>query len=550
MSTDSYESANEEMFKRFLAINPDAATGLGLHDPYDMDLANGGFKRYKETLDLFLEWHRQATRAAKNEALTLDQKMGLKCLEMGIDVLKFSIDDYPMWKMSPDGLDIPGSLFFIMLTRDYAPYEQRAAAMSSRISQLPRYLEEFRARFRGARPVKLWTEIAIETCEEIPGFLKFISASSKGRVPDKLLSELNKNIAIADEELKEQLDWLNHLLDRAMVNFPMGKKKFEKLLRMRGLGMNSDQILALGEKYLAEFKQERTKIAARIAPGKSVEEAAKIIAGNCPKTFEQALKATVDEMEKAKKFIIENRIATITPGAILKVIETPAFMAPILPYAALFMPSKFDKVQEGAYIVTRPKDPRDLGKNLNFPAITNTAVHEAFPGHFHQGVRSNAKHWMLQLHLMVEEMDTVRVATETIEGWAHYCEKMMYDHGYEANDPAAYEMVNGAVWRAWRIIVDIKLARGEIALEDAVKSGMEEVGMTKDGALAEVKRYTKTPGQALSYMLGRHLIIEFRREMEKRLGPRFDELRFHDLVADYAYMPFHLMREAVAESMK
>jgi hypothetical protein len=550
MNADSFDSLNEEMLKRCLVINPDSATAMGLHDPYDMDMPHGGFKRYKDTLDLFLEWHKQATRFAKNEALTLDQKMGLKCLKMGIDILKFSVDDYPMWKMSPDGLDTPGSLFFIMGTRDYAPYEQRAAAISSRISQLPRYLEEFRARFRGARPVKLWTEIAIETCEELPGFMKFISASSKGRVSDKLYSELSKNIAIADEELKGQLDWLNHLLDRAVVNFPMGKKKFDKLMKLRGLGMNSDQILALGEKYLSEFKNERLKLASKIAPGKSVEEAAKIVEADSPKTFEHALKATVDEMEKAKSFISENKIATVSPGAVLKVIETPAFMAPIIPFAALFMPSLFDKVQEGAYVVTRPKDPKDLGKHLNYPSIRGTAVHEAFPGHFHQGVRSNGKHWMLQTHLMVEEPASVTVATETIEGWAHYCEKMMFDHGYGATDAAAYTMVNDALWRAWRITVDIRLARGEITVDEAIKSGIEVVGMSTDGATAEVKRYTRMPGQAMSYMLGRHLILEFRKEMEKKLGPGFDELRFHDVVADYAYLPFFMMKEAVTESMK
>ena len=223
-------------------------------------------------------------------------------------------------------------------------------------------------------------------------------------------------------------------------------------------------------------------------------------------------------------------------------------MASLLPYAALFMPAKFDKVQEGAYIVTRPKDPKDLSCNLNHAVIINTAVHEAYPGHFHQGVASNGKHWMLQLASGIDP-DVAAIATETVEGWAHYCEKMMFDHGYEATDEAAFEMLNGAIWRACRIVADVKLAQGEATIHEMADWIVRETGMAQGATEDEVKRYSQTPGQALSYMIGRHLILNLRKDLERKLGSKFQEKKFHDLVAGYGYLPFPLMEEAVSSEL-
>ena len=546
MPSAAFDKLSDEMLRRLLEINPDAGTALGLHDPYDFRLPHGGAKRYEDTLAVMTDWSRSASALAKSENLDNDQRLSVKCVNLSRQFLEFLMKDFPIWKMNPDASD-PSNVLFVMISRDYAPYEWRARTMSARIEAMPTYMEQFRSRFKGARPVKVWTEMSIEATGQIPEFLQFILGVSKGKVSDEILNDMKKNVDRADEAIKEQMEWLNSLLEIAEPNFHMGKDAFEKLLRMRGLGMDSNQILALGEKYLLELKDQRAKVAERIAPGKGVDAAMASVRTRSPKDFEAALKATVDEMEKAKRFIIDHGIATIDPTARLSVVETPAFMAPLLPYAAMFMSSKFDKVQEGMYIVTRPKDPRDIEKHLNYASITNTAVHEAYPGHFHQGVIANRRTWIFQL---MSGTDALWAGAETVEGWAHYCEKMMFDRGYEATDDAELEMLNGAIWRACRIIADVKLSRGEAKIPELVDWMIKETGMARDATDAEVKRYSMTPGQALSYLIGRHLILGLRGEIEKKLGPRFDEKRFHDSLASYAYLPFPLAREAVLTDLK
>ena len=549
MASKKFDDLNGEMLKEYLKINPDAGTALGIHAPHDWQLPNGGFKKLEDTRNLLTYWHKRARELEASEELSLEQKISIKNLKYATDFHEFSLVDYPHWKMNPNAIDLPGTLFFIMLTRDYAPFDQRISAINSRLMRLPKYLKEYESRFQDSKPVKEWTKMAITSTEQFPGFLKFIEETARGKIHDSLMEDLTKSVRAAEAAVKEHLEWLNKLLDKPGVKFSMGKRKFSRLMKMRELGLTPEEILALGEKYLKEFKEEREKVAERIAPGKGVDGATEIVRSHCGKTFEEALKMTEDEMNNAKRFLTDHNLATIDHDARLKIVETPSFMAPLLPYAALFMPAMFDRVQEGAYIVTRPKDPKDLASHLNHAAIINTAVHEAYPGHFHQGVASNKKDWMLQLAGSADP-DIAAVATETVEGWAHYCEKMMYDHGFEATDEAAFEMLNGAIWRACRIIADVKLAQGEATIQEMADWMVKETGMAQDATENEVKRYSHTPGQALSYMIGRHLIIEFRKDIEKRLGGRFDERKFHDLVAGYGYLPFPLMKEAVTSELE
>jgi uncharacterized protein (DUF885 family) len=545
MADNEFDELNERMLEELLKINPDTATGFGIHEPYDWQLPHGGFKRYEETRTLLASWYAKAEEIAASQALNNEQRLSVGVLKMLLDVTEFSLKDYPHWKMNPDALETPGGLLFMMLTREYAPYDQRASAMCSRINRLPKYLAEFRERFRDSKPVLDWTKTAITSCEQFPGFLRFIEGFSRGKIPEDLMQDLSKAIRSAEEALKDHIEWLEKQEESATRKFAMGKRKFAEMMRLRGLGLTPKEILALGEKYLSDFKEQRAKVAERIAPGKGVQGARESIKSKAPQTFEEALKATEEEMNRAKKFIIEHNIATVDPEARLTVLETPSFLAPLIPFAALNMPSKFDKRQEGLYVVTRPKEASDLSDHLNYASIINTAVHEAYPGHFHQGVASNKKHWMLEMAASGGG-DIVATATETVEGWAHYCEKMMFDHGYEATDEAEFEMLNGAIWRACRIVADVKLAQGDSTIEEMTDWITRETGMARNAMEDEVKRYSHTPGQALSYMVGRHLILDLRRSLEATLGPRFDEKRFHDVVAGYGYLPFSLLKEAVA----
>ena len=67
-------------------------------------------------------------------------------------------------------------------------------------------------------------------------------------------------------------------------------------------------------------------------------------------------------------------------------------------------------------------------------------------------------------------------------------------------------------------------------------------------ATEEVERFTfRGPGQATSYFYGYTRLMELRADVEKALGPRFDEERFHDFVLAQGLLPPDLLRKAVMD---
>jgi uncharacterized protein (DUF885 family) len=534
MSADEiFEKFTKEFLEKFFEKNPDFATYLGLHEPYDYMLPKGSTERLLENLKLMEEVLARLREAINPAELSYDHKIDWEILEKAYERWKFDFYERHIHELNPDVSENLGGLIFIMFTRDYAPLEKRVDAIAARIEQMPRYLEEFRSRFEKSQPVRLWTQLAIEKTQNLMGLFMFILQAVKGKVSEKTYERLQKAVENFYPAFKVHMDWLQSLLNKTREEWAIGKEKFERLLQLRELGMTSEEILQLGIKYLNELKAERERIAQQIAPGKSVEEVLKMIESKAPKTFEEALEYTRKAMEEARRFVQEKGIATVYPEDVLLVEETPAFMAPVIPFAALMMPAKFDKPQIGIYVVTRPRDPSNLGKHLNYPSIRNTAVHEAFPGHFLQGSVSNRGS---VIRLLAE-------GSETVEGWAHYCEELMWEKGLITDLERRLIQINDMIWRAVRIIVDVKLSRGEMSFEEAVDMLVKEASMSREAAVAEVNRYTQTPGYPLSYLLGKHLILKLKEEVKQKMGEKFDEKFFHDTITANGYLPISMLRK-------
>lgn len=530
---EKFEELKKEMFEKFFEKNPDFASYLGLHDPYDYLLPKGDTAHIIENLRMLEDYVKRLKETIAFKELNDANKTDWQVLEKALEMNRFEVYEHRMHELNPDAFDEVGSILFLMIARDYAPLEKRIEPIISRLEKLPKYLSEFRSRFEKSKPVKLWTEVAIESAQQIPGLFQFIVAGTKGKIPEELHGRLTKTVDQLNQPFQEHMQWLQNLKSKTTENWALGKEKFEKLLQLRDMGMISEEIYQLGLKYLRELKEERARIASQIAPGKSVEEVMKMIEKNAPRTFEEALKATGEAMEEAKQFVIKNNIATIYEEDKLTVEETPAFLAPLIPFAAMWMPSRFDKPMIGVYIVTRPKDIANLGSHLNYASIRNTAVHEAFPGHFLQGAISNRSSL---IHMLSG-------GTETVEGWAHYCEQMMMERGFVTSLESKLIQINDVIWRAVRIIVDVKLSRGEMSFDEAVDMLVKEVGMSREGAVAEARRYTQTPSYPLSYLLGKHLILQLREQVKQKMGTKYSEIFFHDTITANGYLPITLLRK-------
>lgn len=141
-------------------------------------------------------------------------------------------------------------------------------------------------------------------------------------------------------------------------------------------------------------------------------------------------------------------------------------------------------------------------------------------------------------------------ATETIEGWAMYCEEMMKETGFSADAKTKFVQLTDQIWRACRIVIDIDLHTGRMGFDEAVDFLVKESGMERPGAIAEVKRYTYTPAYQLSYLFGKHRILELRKRVKKRLGKRYSNKFFHDAILYSGSLPMKYIEEVVDHKMR
>lgn len=73
--------------------------------------------------------------------------------------------------------------------------------------------------------------------------------------------------------------------------------------------------------------------------------------------------------------------------------------------------------------------------------------------------------------------------------------------------------------------------------------------MSREGAIAEVRRYTQSPSYPLSYLLGKHLILELREEVKKRMGMEYNEKFFHDTITANGHLPISLLRKVLDQKI-
>lgn len=546
MASEEFRALNDEMVRELFRLNPDTATRFGMHDPFDGMLPHGGVERLEQTSELLTSWLRKAEKVASAEQFDDDDGTSLDVLRMSEGLIRFARDDYRLWQIFPEATEVPGSSLLLMMARDYGTPEQKAQWVASRIGEIPRYLEEFRTRFRPGKPAKEWTAMARRAAKGLPEFLRALGKNYKCQGPGSVDAALAKNVERALEAMKEHRDWLENLEEHSVPGFAMGPKNLEKLLRLRGYEMTPDQVLAFGEASLRQLKVERAEVDSLMAPGKPHEAAVEMMRSDSPSDFDRAFEETVAEVDRAKRFIKENDLVTVDYDAKLHIMETPDFMTSMITSAALEMAAPFEERQQGILMLTRVRG-EALRDQYSRASIGNLAVHEAYPGHFHQGVMSNRKPWMHQLSLMLIEPDTMVPSWETQEGWGMYCEKMMLDRGFRTTLLDKHAMLDYAIWRACRIVYDVKLARGDASLDEMMTMFMRETGSPRDVVSAEVLGFSRNPGYGLSYLTGRQMVFDLKSDLMKELGGAFNEKRFHDLVAMNGNLPFHLARRTVRQ---
>jgi uncharacterized protein (DUF885 family) len=201
-----------------------------------------------------------------------------------------------------------------------------------------------------------------------------------------------------------------------------------------------------------------------------------------------------------------------------------------------YQPGSLDGSRPGAYYINL----RDTAELPNW-ALSTLTFHESIPGHHLQGT-------------LVNETPGIPLIRKIIwfsgygEGWALYAEQLAVEMGMYDDAPLGHVgQLQGALFRAVRLVVDSGMHAKGWSREKAVAYYADTLGDKESAAITEIERYCVWPGQACSYMLGKLTWLKVRERARTALGAKFDIRTFHDAGLLSGARPLGVLEQVIGE---
>ncbi len=526
----------EERVRRLVGNNPIFATAIGLHD-LDHSLGDGG------STTLLADLAADRDHLAAIEGLDPDGLSAGARFERDLEIHNvrreiFDTDEVRIWERRSLALGTVGDGIFLLFARDHAPLAERLDAIAGRLEAVPGHLDA--ARTRATRPqVRLWQDIEIESAAQLPALFDEVIAAGRSTLDAVEQRRLERAADAAKVAIEGYTAWLRGTLADGTDEWALGRDRHDALVALRAFdGLDADEILELGWQKLEEEHAGRAAVAREIDPDATEAEVVARVKADHPATFADALAGYRDAMARARAYLIERGLVSVPTDERIEVVETPEYLRNVIPFAAYFSPAPFDHDPKGIYVVTPSVDgDANAMREHNRASISNTSIHEAYPGH-HLQLDAARRHTSLT-RLLAD-------APEFVEGWGMYSELLMREQGFDDAPHFRLMLHTDAIWRACRIILDVRLHRGELSVEEGVDFLVEQTGFERPNARSEVHWYTYRPTYPLSYLLGRTLLLELRADEQRRLGADFSLRAFHDALLRNGSLPISFHRRALA----
>jgi uncharacterized protein (DUF885 family) len=438
---------------------------------------------------------------------------------------------------------LPTSSINGLIKREFAPAEARMRSVTAREAAALSNLDAARRNLKASLTPKVAVDIALQ---QMPATIAFfnhdvpLAFAKAADGPDKqAFAKANANLVAA---IEDYADWLkNDLRPKASGDYAIGAAAYRRMLSDDDMvDIPLAQLEQAGVKELARLREEFQKTAALIDPKRSPDEVMKSLARMHPDA-NQVLPTVAAGLASIRAYVVAHHIATVPSDVMPMVRETPPYMRATT-FASMDSPGPFEKTTEAFYYVTLP-DPswpdakqEQLLAFYSAPNISDTSVHEVFPGHYVQ---------FLNNRLNPDVVRLIYGSGTDIEGWAFYCEQMMLDEGLHDGDPKyRLAQLQMALMRACRYLVGIRMHTQGMTVDQAAKFFEDNAYQTPHNAMVEALRGTGDPGY-LRYQLGKLMILKLREDVRRRQGAAFDLGKFHDAFLEQGAVPIKLIRRAM-----
>ena len=538
------ESFIEDLWKHY----PVLASSVGYHNYDSVLIVPDNSSREKELA--FVKTHLDALAKIDEKTLSDNNRTDYLMIRDQLNLFSWYITSYKGFEWDPSSYNINGP-FAEMLNGSYAPLEERLRSFYLRMKYVPAYYEAAKANIKN--PTLEHTQLAVE--QNLGGVTAF-EADLKNALDTAKMSEGEKQeiltrAATCADAVKAYADWLKKLDNKEPRSFRLGKelhsRKFDLDIQS---SYSVDAIYDIAVQHKKDLHKKMVKLANELWPkymgnASKPTDSLKLIRAVIDKislkhvsrdSFQLAIEKQIPELTE---FVKQKDLIYLDPSKPLVVRKEPAYMAGVAG-ASISAPGPYDKNANTYYNVGSlngwtPERAESYLREYNSYALQILNIHEAIPGHYAQLVYSNQSPSIIKSVLGNGAM---------VEGWAVYTEIMMLENGYGNNSPEMWLM-----YYKWNLrvtcntILDISVHTRNMSKDDAMHLLVNEAFQQQAEAEGKWRRVSLTQVQLCSYFTGYWEIYEFREELKKKMGDKFNLKEFHEKFLSYGSAPVKYIRQ-------
>ncbi len=406
--------------------------------------------------------------------------------------------------------------------RDYAPAADRMEARSRHLAHWPDAIDA-----------------AISSLDRVPAGVAAAFLGSVRGLHTAIRTTDGDVGTKASAALDRLIDHLAHCAALPETAEGLGVDRLIALLGCAdGIGVNLEQLTARTAAEKLRMNELLRDACARIAPGEPV---AAVVRNRLARhgTFPEIVKSARRLVDDAREFVRSRRIAPFTDGD-CAVEETPAprrWGVARISWSASWEPAAPARFHLTPPDPAWPPDAEDAWlRRFGCAALPALTVHETFPGH--------ASH-ALAMRRVTSPTRRTLWSELFFEGWAHYCEEMCFEEGFQDGNPVfqAGVALEGLV-RLTRIDNAIGLHTHEFTVAEGARLFSQTAFLDGPAALAEARRGLYEPTYT-RYGVGKFFFLDLREAAKREWGPEFTLERFHTQLLSLGSPPLAPIADAL-----
>ena len=552
----------EQFVHESLALSPATASQAGYHkhkDPQtgkiielDAELDDVSPDGMATLRRFYEDWRGRFPQTS----LGMEEATDLRLIKDQIDLNLLELDQIQNYKHNPTiYVELLGGALFQPLTDQYAPKDVRLGHILSRISQIPRFLDQAKEQLVDADPI--FIKVAVE---ENRGNVDLIESAIAKEIPaGDLIARFEKVAPPAVKALQDFSAWLENDLAKQPTTrtWRLGKELYAQKFRLvMETAVTPEQVLADAEQQLHNVRAEMLKLALplhqQMYPGHGnhadlkgrdrenqiIGEVLQKIADQHP-TPPELMDVVKKDVATIAQFVRDKKIVSLGSLGNLKVIPTPPFMRGIYSVAGFHAAPPLDPDAEAQYWVTPipPGTPEAVAESklreYNNWVLQWLTIHEALPGHYVQFEHAN------QVQPVTRRLVRALYGNGPyVEGWAEYAAQVMMYQGFADGDPR-YRISYLKVWlRAIaNAVLDVRMQTMNMTDQDALELMEKQAFQTQSEAEGKLQRAKLSSTQLPTYFVGNRDWWRLRKKYEAAKGPSFNLKEFHDRALDEGPIP-------------